>query len=65
MGASCFCDFLEVLTQAAPLLDAKSAPTLAALAAFAAEFKPLPASAFPPLQPAGGRTGRCANAVNY
>lgn len=45
MGAACFCEFMELLKPAAPLLDASETPTLAALAAFAAEFKPLPPSA--------------------
>lgn len=45
MGAACFCEFMELLKAAAPLLDASETPTLAALAAFAAEFKPLPPSA--------------------
>lgn len=56
MGASCFCDFLELLTRSAPLLDAKAAPTLSALAAFAAEFKPAAAPATPPAAPKGDKT---------
>jgi hypothetical protein len=47
MGATCFCDFLELLTRCQPLLDAKAAPTLSALAAFAAEFKPVEAPPTP------------------
>ena len=47
MGATCFCDFLELLTRCQPLLDAKAAPTLSALAAFAAEFRPVEAPPTP------------------
>lgn len=45
MGSSCFCEFLECLATARPLLDEVREPTLVALAQFAAEFKPMPAEA--------------------
>jgi ubiquitin carboxyl-terminal hydrolase 10 len=41
LGSSRFCQLLAVLRNAAPQLDAAATPTLAALAALAAEFPPL------------------------
>jgi hypothetical protein len=60
MGATCFCDFLELLTRSQPLLDAKAAPTLSALAAFAAEFKPVEAPPTPPASAAPKGAPRCS-----
>lgn len=43
MGTSGFCELLEALAAAQPVLDVKSEPTLCALAAFAAELTPVAA----------------------